>query len=176
MSSLSPNTSYYARAYACNTQGYAYGNQITVSTLNLKEVNLCRNLCVGTDGVSHSTTRQHYLYTTPAMSPGDSYCACLYIPKGLAVSLLSTGSYASGGVTCNASTLCFACITNQACCNAQLSFPVNYGDQVLISDFTCATTLGCGGANSCVCIGSITSISGNFALGTTCCKSYTHTG
>lgn len=175
MNSLTPNTTYYARAYACNTQGYAYGNQISVVTPLIKDVTLCRSLCNGANG-SNSTTRAYNIYTSPAMSPGESYCLCLELPLGISPLLIGSGSFASVGISCNSIPICFACITNQACCIPTICCTMNYGDTMSIAQFTCATTLGSGGTNACVCIRSISSIVGNFEISTICCKDCAFTG
>jgi hypothetical protein len=175
---LSANTTTYYRAFAKNATGSGYGTIKCIQTdpTPPKQINLCRISCTGTDGVSHSTSRQHAIYSTPAMSAGECYCLCLYIPLGLAVSLVGSGSFASVGVSCNGPQLCFVCLLNASCSNPNLSFVVKAGDAVLITQFTCVNALGCGGANACTCIGSVSSISGSFQRGTTCCKSCTWTG
>jgi len=179
MTGLSPNTMTYYRAFAKNNAGYAYGTIKCIQTANVKEINLCRNLCTGTDGVSYGTTRQYYPYSTPAMVAGECYCVCLYVPIGLVPSLFGSGSYASAGVVCNSNPLCFVCVTNTACNNANLSFTFKYGDQVLITEFACVNALGCGGvgggAKNCVCVNSITSICGSFTRGA-CYSACSYTG
>jgi hypothetical protein len=137
---LTPNTTYYARAYATNSVGTAYGNELTFFTLDYNRINLCQSACLGADGSNHTTRSHNICYTTP-MNPGDSYCLCLYIPLGLSGSLLGSGSFASAGVQSTVNgLLCFACVANVACCNASLAYTVNYGDLISIPQFTCATT------------------------------------
>ena len=60
MSSLTPNTTYYARAYATNIVGTAYGNEITFTTPNVSGNGLCEavdncNLTITTYGTANWT-------------------------------------------------------------------------------------------------------------------------
>lgn len=44
ISGLSPNTTYYVRAYATNNSGTAYGNQIIFTTPNIETVTICNKI------------------------------------------------------------------------------------------------------------------------------------
>lgn len=175
ISGLIPNTTYHTRAYATNSVGTAYGNEVDFTTLNVKAITLCRSLCVGANG-SAATTRAYNIVSVPPMVPGESYSLVLAIPLGMAGALVPTASYASVGVTCNSNSLCFACITTVACCLPVFSVTMNYGDSLTIAQWTCATNLGCGGVNACVCIETVTPISGAFQLSSVCCKDCAVTG
>lgn len=174
---LTPNTTYHSRAYATNSVGTAYGNEVDFITLNVKAITLCRSLCVGANG-SASTTRAYTIMSVPPMISGESYCLTLAIPLGMSSALCSSDSFASVSVGCNGnSAICFVCIKHQLCCLSHVVVPVNYGDTVYIAgQWTCATTLGCGGVNACVCIEAVSPISGAFEISSVCCKDCAYTG
>ena len=70
---LSSNTSYYVRAYATNSIGTAYGNQVNFTT-NFQNV---------TCNITSSTTGTDYTVMSPTQSvfiSGDSYTITLYSP------------------------------------------------------------------------------------------------
>lgn len=172
---LSQNTLTYFRAFAKNATGVGYGVVKTIQTLPSKNINLCQTSYNGGDNTSHSC-RNLCVYSTPAMNAGECYCICLDVPLGIAPSLVSTGSYSFVCVRCNGTCKYCACLISAACCPASTSFVVNFGDSVVITNDVCAVTLGSGGVNSCTCIRNIASISGSFQVGSTCCKSCSHTG
>ena len=72
ISDLSPNTTYYVRAFAMNSFGTAYGNQITFTTSQLPN-----NTC----NVTATTTGSNYIMQTSSQSyftKGDSYKITMY--------------------------------------------------------------------------------------------------
>lgn len=176
LSGLLPNTTYNVRAYAVNCVGISYGNTVSFTTLAPKSINLYQSAYNGGDD-SYNSCRHLCIYSIAAMSLGECYCLCLYLPMEMPISLIGSGSYASVCVTCNGTCQFCACLTNSPCINSQTSLLVHYGDCVDIYNDAYTTALGCsGGVNSCTCIGNVTSVSGSFQIGSTCCKSCTHTG
>lgn len=72
LTGLSPNTTYYVRAYATNSYGTSYGNQISFKTIQLPN-----NTC----NVTATTTGTTYTMQTPSQSyfnQGDSYTITMY--------------------------------------------------------------------------------------------------
>ena len=66
LSGLTPNTTYYVRAYATNSEGTSYGNTMSFTTLcNNLEVSITGNtdICYGSSTVLHASGTESYLWS-----------------------------------------------------------------------------------------------------------------
>jgi hypothetical protein len=175
LTGLTPNTTYFVRAYATNCVGIAYGCPVSFITCNPKAINLYQTYYNGGDGSSCSY-REFCICSTPAMSLGECYCLCLF--ADLCDYCQATCSYSSICIACNGTCkLCCCIIGLQPCGTPFISFPVGYTDTVTISSHAyAANTSCCYSAKSEIFLSAVASISGCFAKGITCNCKCTYTG
>lgn len=96
LSVLSPNTIYYARAYATNSVGTAYGNQISFTTLNASPTILTtpNTLAFGTIQQGSSSAVQSYVLSAHYLASANGNLA-LNAPAGYKISLNPTSGFQS---------------------------------------------------------------------------------
>jgi len=176
LTSLSPSTLYYVRAYAINSAGTGYGAEtsFTSSVLTSQDINFYPDSQSGSDGGIFSG-KVRYLTSTPAMTAGQTYS--IRLDANLHIDSTQTmGTYTVFEVEHNGLQIMYEMISYPIlCCVVNCTFTVNYGDSVYVTTYSETGDISCGG-NACnfVCINTVTG--GVFQKGSTCCCVYTYTG
>ena len=134
------------------------------------EVDMCTWATTGSE-CGLSQTKCTCIYTTPAMSVGESYC--LSFDGGICVGSAvvdDPGSYGCIAIECNSTPICDVYLCSGTCAPLyDVCFPVVSGDTVnvlvetSISNVLCADSI-C----AYVLISDVTSIAGSFQIGSTC--------
>ncbi len=176
LTSLSPNTLYYVRAYATNSVGTGYGveTSFTTAALTAQDINFYLDSQSGSDGSVYSDKVFH-LTSTPVMTVGQSYNIRLDTNLHIDNSQ-DMGTHTMVCITCNGSDLLYEHIWFPTlCCVKDCTFTVNYGDSICIYTYSETVDISCGGnASNFTCINTVSG--GVFQKGTTCCCVYTYTG
>lgn len=150
LSGLSPNTTYYARAYAINSAGTFYGNEISfitisvgsIASLNCTSANNTGNL---TQGTAASNVSSSISYTG---GNGGIYSGQTITSTGVTglTATLTAGSFASGagsltytitGTPASSGTASFIISVGGQTCT--LSRTINSSGQTGITQHTCGT-------------------------------------